>query len=112
MLKQYSIEEIKKQMIKCCINNDTSSFIPYLLSKNVSVDYISKLKFYQFFKYMVQGNMGCSTTTYDFKVEILKIENDLKYYEIRFYDNYRSFPRVTLEIMETKNRIFIEVSPF
>ena len=112
MLKQYSIEEIKNQLIECCISKDTASFIPYLLSRNVSVDYINKLRFYKFLKYMVKGNMGCSKRTFNFKIEKLKIDNDLKSYDISFYDNYHLYPRVILEIIETENRIFIEVSPF
>lgn len=112
MLKQHSIDEIKSQLIKSCLTNNPASFIPYLLSKNVSVNTTTKLKFYQFFKYMTQGNMGCFERKYNFKIENYKIENDCTNYEVRFYDDYRSFPRVTVEIKETKNKIIIDVSPF
>lgn len=50
MTETSSIETIKFELIRSCINYNTKSFIPFLMSKNLKTDMPNKMRFYRFFK--------------------------------------------------------------
>ena len=69
MTETTSIEIIKSELIKSCVNYDTKSFIPFLLSKNVLTGMPNKIRFYRFFKQMVNCTKISSSGQLTVKVE-------------------------------------------
>ena len=107
-----SIEIIKSELIKSCINFDTKSFIPFLLSNNVVTGMPNKMRFYRFFKQMV----NCTKHNSDGHLT-LKIEDEKNYgnqfnYVLNFYDQIHKYSRLSIEIKETKENIYINTLPF
>jgi hypothetical protein len=107
-----SIEKIKSELIKSCLNYDTKSFIPFLLSKKVFTGMPNKMRFYNFYKKMVNSTKQNSKGELIFKVNtISKKENEWNYY-LEFYDAFHTNSRLTFEVNENNNRIFIDTLPF
>ena len=76
MKAEMSIEIIKKELIKSCVNFNAKSFIPFLLSKNVLTGMPNKMRFYRFFKQMVNCTKQNSKGQLTFKIEHEKINNN------------------------------------
>lgn len=84
MTETTSIEIIKSELIKSCVNYDTKSFIPFLLSKNVLTGMPNKMRFYRFFKQMVNCTKISSNGQLTVKVENEKTKNNSKNYYLNF----------------------------
>ena len=69
MKQTLSIEKIKRELIKSCVEINPKSFIPYLLANNVSTGMPNKTRFYRFFKEMVVCLKENSKGNLYFKIE-------------------------------------------
>lgn len=112
MKETNNIEEIKAELINSCVNYNTKSFIPFLMSKNVLTGMPNKIRFYIFFKYMVSCTKESSVGQLTFKIEHEKRTNSERNYYLNFYDKIHKYPRLSIEIRETKEHIYINTLPF
>ncbi len=107
-----SIEKIKTELINSCVNYDTKSFIPFLMSKNVLTGMPNKTRFYSFFKHMVSCTKQCSEGQLTFKIEHEKRINNQRNYYLNFYDKIHKYSRLSIEVRETKENIYLDTLPF
>lgn len=112
MKTEVSIENIKSELIKSCVNYDAKSFIPYLMSNNVLTGMPNKTRFYSFFKYMVNCTKQCSEGQLTYKIEHEKIQTNQISYYLNFYDKIHKYSRLSIEIKETKDNIYLDTLPF
>ena len=112
MTETTSIEIIKSELIKSCVNYDTKSFIPFLLSKNVLTGMPNKIRFYSFFKQMVNCLKQSSEGKLTFKIEHEKNNTNQRDYYLNFYDKIHKHSRLSIEIIETKESIYLDTLPF
>ncbi len=103
---------IKSELIRSCINNEPKSFIPFLLSKEVKTGMPNKIRFYTFFKKIV----NCSSNTLEgklfFKIEQPDWIKDKNIVYYNFYDTIHEHSRISIEITETENSIFLNTLTF
>lgn len=107
-----NIEKIKTELINSCVNYDTKSFIPFLMSKNVLTGMPNKTRFYSFFKYMVSCTKQCSEGQLTFRIEHEKITDNQRNYYLNFYDKIHKYSRLSIEVRETKENIYLDTLPF
>lgn len=107
-----SIEIIKTELIKACVNYDTKPFIPFLLSNNVQTGIPNKMGFYRYFKKMVNCSKQSSEGPLTFKIEHEKNDSNQRYYKLNFYDQIHKYSRLSIEIIETKESIYLDTLPF
>lgn len=111
MIQKHNNKEIKNAIIKSFIEKDPKYFIPFLLSKNVLVDYWNKTKFYKTFKY----NILKSEMKNGFR-EIKFEKQDWEYYDdytqLNIYDNYHLNPRFTILFKDEDEKLHLEFNPF
>jgi hypothetical protein len=107
-----NIEKIKTELIISCVNYDTKSFIPFLMSKKVLTGMPNKTRFYSFLKYMINCTKQCSEGQLTFKIEHEKRTNKRRNYYLNFYDKTHKHSRLSIEIIETKENIYLDTLPF
>lgn len=107
-----TIAEIKDKLVHSCLNFDTKSFIPFLLSDKVKTHYDSKVKFYHPFKMFIKWCKESSLTELTLKIEHFEEKDNYISYNMNFYDETYEYPRILIEIKETKNSIYIHILPF
>tara|TARA_R110002049_G_scaffold28213_6_gene97160 strand:- start:1674 stop:2012 length:339 start_codon:yes stop_codon:yes gene_type:complete len=112
MKSESSIEKIKNELIKSCVNYDTKAFIPFLLSKNVQTGMPNKMRFYHFFKEMVNCTKQNSVGHLTFRIEHEKTKNNQRNYYLNFYDKIHKYSRLSIEVRETKDNIYLDTLPF
>ncbi|MFA5300577.1 MAG: hypothetical protein WC389_20510 [Lutibacter sp.] len=112
MKSESPIENIKNELIKSCVNYDTKAFIPFLMSKNVLTGMPNKMRFYRFFKQMVNCTKQNSKGQLTFKIEHEKNNNNQRNYYLNFYDKIHKYSRLSIEIRETKENIYLNTLPF
>lgn len=110
-IKQYNNKEIKNAIIKSFIEKDPKYFIPFLMSKNVIVDYWNKTKFYQAFK-----NEILKLEMRDGFREIKFEKQDWGYYDdytqLNIYDNYHLNPIFSILFKDEDEKLYLEFNPF
>lgn len=104
-----STEIIKSELINSCVSFDAKSFIPFLMSQNVQTGMPNKTRFYQFFKQMINCSKQSSIGKLTPKME--SNHNKTKKY-LKFYDETHKYSRLSIEIKETENTIYIDTLPF
>lgn len=109
MKETSSIEKIKSELIKSCINYEPKSFIPFLLSENVKTGMPNKMRFYRFFKQMLISTEKSSEGILKFKSKVIGEKGN---YYLNFYDQIHKNSRLTFEIKENKENIYIDTLPF
>lgn len=72
----------------------------------------NKTRFYQFFKQMVDCTKQNSEGHLTFKIEHEKNNNNQRIYYLNFYDKIHKYSRLSIEIKETKESIYLETLPF
>jgi len=100
-------------LIKSCVICDPSLFIKYLIRPNVKVSFINKVRFYKYFKFILENAKQSKLD----KELMLNIE---KPYEINFkggknycfYDSKKKAPLIVIELKETNNLLYIDIHPF
>ena len=112
MKQTLSIEKIKRELIKSCVEINPKSFIPYLLASNVSTGMPNKTRFYRFFKEMVICLKENSKGNLYFKIENEKTCNSENTYFLNFYDEVHLHSRLSIEIRENKQQIYLDTLPF
>lgn len=106
------LEKIKTQLIESCINNKAKSFIPYLIRNEVITGMPNKIRFYIFFKRMVENAGKSSEGPLILKIEQPEWIIDSKIAHYNFYDAIHTYSRLTIEVKETKNYIYLNTLPF
>lgn len=110
-IQEYGNKEIKNAIIKSFIEKDPKYFIPFLLSKNVFVEYWNKTKFYQIFKNEIL-NLEMKDGFREIKFE----KQDWGYYDdytkLNIYDNYHLNPRFTILFKDENEKLYLEFNPF
>lgn len=110
-VKQYDNKEIKNAIIKSFIEKDPKYFIPFLLSKNVLVDYWNKTKFYKVLKSEI-----LKLELKDGFKEIKFEKQDWGYYDdytqLNIYDNYHLNPRFSILFKDEDEKLYLEFNPF
>lgn len=112
MKSETPIENIKSELIKSCVNYYPKTFIPFLMSKNVLTGMPNKTRFYRFFKQMVNCTKQNSEGQLTFRIEHEKIKNYQRNYYLNFYDKIHKYSRLSIEIRETKENIYLDTLPF
>lgn len=112
MNKTSNIEKIKTELINSCVNYNTKSFIPFLMSKNVLTGMPNKIRFYRFLKYMVSCTKQSSEGQLTFKIEHEKITDNQRNYYLNFYDKAHKYSRLSIEVRETNETIYFNTLPF
>jgi hypothetical protein len=112
MKETSSIETIKSELIKSCVNYDTKSFIPFLMSDNVLTGMPNKTRFYRFFKQMVNCTKQSSEGQLTFRIENEKTNINQRDYYLNFYDKIHKYSRLSIEVKETKENIYLDTLPF
>lgn len=112
MRKTLPIEKIKAELINSCLNYNAKSFIPFLLSENVLTGMPNKIRFYRFLKRMLICTKENSKGQLVARIENKNENNSRKKYYLNFYDKIHKHSRLTIEIKETKNSIYLDTLPF
>jgi len=106
------IDIIKNQLIKSCVEYDVKTFIPFLLSKNVLTGMPNKVRFYRFLKRMLICTKENSKGQLVARIENQEQNINRKKYYLNFYDTIHKYSRLTIEIEETENSIYLDTLPF
>ena len=112
MRRTLPIEKVKAELINSCLNYNPKSFIPFLLSENVLTGMPNKLRFFRFLKRILICTKENSKGQLVAKVENQKRNKSQKEYYLNFYDKVHKYSRITIEIKETKNNIYLDILPF
>lgn len=103
----------KSILVKSCMICDPSLFIKSLMRPNVKVSFINKVRFYKYFKFIIEDakqNKSDEELT-------LKIEDP---YEINFqggknycfYDSNKRAPLIIVEAKESNGILYVDIHPF
>ena len=111
-MKYFEIKEIKQNLIQSCVSFDAFHFLPYLLSPVVEIDFPNKIRFYRFLKYLLKTAKEESEGALQLRVEHEPWEEDEALLVYNFYDELHKNPRLSLQVKEMGNRIFIDQKPF
>ena len=109
---KFTIAEINEALRLSCINNNPVHFIPFLLSKNVKVDFVNKVRFYAYFKYLLKCAHSSAVGPLVLKIEKYTWEkdDDMRYYN--FYDDVHKYDRLSIQHKEIDGKLFIKSMPF
>src|SRR5690606_18002301 len=105
------IEEIKAQLIECCINCKANDFLPYLFSPSVTVDFPNKIRFYGFLKTILNSAGQNSSGILELRIERepWDKENVLSY---NFYEKGYINTKINLKVKEEDNCLHLDLLPF
>ena len=106
------LKEIKENLILACLNQNPKIFLPYLLSNNVKTTMPNKIRFYSFFKYMINCGKQKSIGNWALKIEKTTLMNEQHIKAYNFYDNKHKSARLKVLVIEENNEITIETIPF
>ena len=112
MKRESSIEYIKNELIKSCVVYDTKAFIPFLLLQNVQTCITNKIRFYRFFKQIVNCTKRSSEGQLTFKIEHEKNTINQRNYFLNFYDKIHKHSRLSIEVREIKEGIYLDTLQF
>lgn len=109
---KFTVAEINQALEKSCLNNQPFHFIPYLLSKNVIVEFPNKVCFYKSFKKLLKCAHTQSIGPLVLKIEKYPWEedSDMRYYN--FYDDVHKYDRLSIQHKEIGGKLFINSMPF
>ena len=101
---------ILESLVNSCLTFSPNKFVPFLMSKEVIVSYPNKIRFYSFFKIMIDCTKKESIGKLNLKIEQLDdVENQFYY---NFYDEVHKYARLTIIVTIIKDKVKIEVMPF
>lgn len=108
----YSIEEIKQQLIICCLDFNAKKFLPYLLATNVSVQFPNKIRFYKCLKETLRCAETRTIGPLKLKIEKEPWEKDEKLIAFNFYDLVHQHSRINLKVKEEDESLILDILPF
>ncbi len=108
----YSIEEIKQQLILCCLDFNAEKFLPYLLASNVSVQFPNKIRFYKCLKKSLKCAETRTIGPLKLKIEKEPWEKDEKLITFNFYDLVHQHSRINLKVKEEDEILILNILPF
>ena len=108
----FTIPEIKQALIISCINKQPLQFIPYLLSKKVIVESPNKIRFYRYFKYLLNCAQFSSEGALTLKIEKYAWEEDKEISYYNFYDEVHKYSRLSIRCKEVDNLVYLDTMPF
>lgn len=112
MSEHISIEKIKDNLIQSCLKFDSKLFLPFLISDKVKTHYSNKIKFYCTFKSFLKTTKEDSIGHLSYKIRNFEKVNDVKNYDLDFYDEVYEYPRIYFTVKESRDYIELNVLPF
>ncbi|PJX22781.1 hypothetical protein CAP47_07075 [Psychroflexus sp. S27] len=107
-----TVSNIKTALLEACLNGDAELFIDFLQSDLVETNMPNKMRFYRFFKRMIKDSQENTIGGLNLRIEDADwLEKDGRQIYCS-YDQMHKYPRLTLIVKETTNRIYIETMPF
>jgi|SRR5690554_4611230 len=110
--RYYKSEEIEQGLIYACANFDAGSFIPILMAKNVVTEFPNKVRFYRYFKYMLNCAKCSTVGLLSLRKEKYNWEEDKEMRYYNFYDEIHKGSRLSFRYKVSNNLIFIDIMPF
>ena len=90
---------------------DPKIFLPYLSNKHVVTGMPNKLRFYLFYKYMVECSNCNLNNILTYKWKKIKWKNNTSL-SLQIFDEFSKFPKITIIIKKVANKLFLETLPF
>lgn len=107
-----TVTDIKTSLIEACLNGDSELFINCLNSNLVETNMPNKMRFYRFFKRMVENSQQNSIGGLTLRIENADWKKEKGYQAYNFYDQMHKYARLSLLIKEKESGIYIETMPF
>lgn len=106
------IQEIKKQLIKSCVDNTPEDFLPYLNSENVKTNTPKKEDFYSFYCHMLKCGKENSFGKWTLCIENVSWSDKPDTLVYNFYDEKYKHARLNILVTEKDKTLLLEVMPF
>lgn len=106
------IEDIKNELILSCITGDSKRFIPFLLSKNVKTEMPNKIRFYSFFKHMIECSKQNSIGKWTLRIEEASWHDKQNTLAYNFYDEKHKYARLSIMVTEQNDKLILDTMPF
>lgn len=104
-------KEIINGLIKSCLTIEPHSFLHHLKNKNVVTNMPNKLRFYSFFKHMVECLNCNSNKQLHYKWKKIQWGKEYKI-GLQIFDTIHKYPRLTFIIGKQKAKLYIQTLPF
>ena len=108
--KNYTKKEILDILIESVMTFNPSIYKQCLWSDNLEFCAANKMKYYWYFKGMVNCTKSNSMGELYLKIEKYDYNPDALFYN--FYDNYHTYSRLSIEVEDKGENIYIDVMPF
>lgn len=106
-----SHKHIIQKLITSCLEINPKIFFSELIKSDVITNMPNKMRFYIFFKYMIECLDCNSNKKMHYKWKRIKWMKKDKI-SLQIFDDYHKFPRLTFIIERSKTNLYIETSPF
>ena len=108
--KNYTKEEILNILIESVMTFNPSLYKQCLWSESLEITAVNKMMYYWYYKGMVNCTKSSSMGELYLKIEKYDYNPDALFYN--FYDNYHTYARLTVEVIDKGDKIHIDVMPF
>ena len=108
--KNHSKEEILDILIESVMTFNPSLFKQCLWSEHLEIISANKMMFYWYFKGMV--NCAKSNSIGDLYLKLEKYDYNPNAQFYNFYDNHHTFDRLSIEVEDKGEKVYINVMPF
>lgn len=108
--KNYTKEEILEILIESVMSFNPSLFKQCLWSESLEINAVNKMMYYWYYKGMVNCTKSSSMGELYLKIEKYNSNKEAQYYN--FYDNYHTYTRLTVEVIDKGDKVQVDVMPF
>ncbi len=102
--------ELLDILIESVMTYNPSIFKACLWSENLEYSGLNKMRFYRYYKGMVNCTKASSIGELYLKIERYDYSPDALFYN--FYDNYHKYSRLSIEVKDKGEKVYINVMPF
>lgn len=102
---------IIRDLIKSCVKIDASIFLIHLKSNELITNMPNKLRFYMFFRYMINNLNTNSNQNLHYKWKRINWMSEQKI-SLQIFDDYHKHSRLNFVIELKNNKLLIETLPF
>lgn len=97
-------------MVVAVLNKKPRIFLYHLLANNIETTFPNKLRFYEFFKHMLEYAYQISTGPMYLKIETPEYEKE-GYIHYCFYDKYHIHSRFYFKLKLSGSKLVIDITP-